>query len=158
MKRRFFPSRPLGAAILALALAAPGSAALAQVPLSIATADARAAINAFRDAARLSRLDNDPGLMVLATQQAIAMAASGTMSHTVAGTLQDRLAAGGYGIRAAAENIGYGQPTLDVVLGSWMQSAPHRANILDQRMTEFGVGAATVNGVTYWALILATPR
>lgn len=158
MKRRFFPSRPLCAAILALALAAPGSAALAQVPLSIATTDARAAINAFRDAARLSRLDNDPGLMALATQQAIAMAASGTMSHTVAGTLQDRLAAGGYRIRSAAENIGYGQPTLDVVLGSWMQSAPHRANILDQRMTEFGVGAATVNGVTYWALILATPR
>ncbi|MCW5713539.1 MAG: CAP domain-containing protein [Bauldia sp.] len=148
----------LCAALLALALAAPGSAAFAQVPLAIARADASAAVNAFRDAARLSRLGNDPVLTALATQQALAMAASGTMSHTIAGTLQARLAAGGYGGRAAAENIGYGQATLDAVLGSWMQSAPHRANILDQRMTAFGVGAATVNGTTYWALILAAPR
>jgi len=158
MMRGVLPGRAACAAMLALALAAPVAAARAQVPLSIASADARSAINAFRDAARLSRLDHDPVLTALATQQAVAMAAARTMSHTIAGTLQDRLASGGYGIRAAAENIGYGQPTLDVVMGSWMQSAPHRANILDQRMTEFGVGAATVDGVTYWALILATPR
>jgi uncharacterized protein YkwD len=158
MIRGVLPGRAVRAAMVALALAAPVATARAQVPLPIASAEARSVLNAYRDAARLSRLDDDPVLTALATQQALAMAAAGTMSHTIAGTLQDRLAAGGYGIRAAAENIGYGQPTLDVVMGSWMQSAPHRANILDQRMTEFGVGAATVNGVTYWALILATPR
>lgn len=158
MMRGALPGRVLRASVLALALAAPAPVSFAQMPLSIATADARNAINVFRDAAQLGRLDNDPLLMALATQQALAMAASGTMSHTVAGSLQSRLATGGYGGRAAAENIGYGQSTLAEVYAAWMQSPPHRANILDRRMTAFGVGAATVNGVTYWALILATPR
>lgn len=146
------------AAILAFAVAGLGSAASAQVPLSIALADASAAVNGFRGAAGVAGAAADPGLMALATQQALAMAAANTMSHSVAGTLQARLAAAGYGARAAAEDIAYGQPSLDAVFASWMGSAPHRANILNREMTTFGLGAATVNGVTFWALILAAPR
>lgn len=142
----------------AVVLATTMAPVRAQVPTSIATETSRDMINGLRDAARLSRLDNDPLLMALATQQAMAMAATRTMSHTVAGSLEQRLATGGYGLRAAAENIGYGQRSLDEVLAAWMRSPPHRANILDRRMTSFGVGAAVIDGVTYWALILAAPR
>ncbi|MGV8840783.1 MAG: CAP domain-containing protein [Bauldia sp.] len=150
--------RLLHAAVVAVGLVAAGPPAGAQVPMAIATGISRDMINAFRGAARLALLDDDPLLMALATQQALAMATARTMSHTVAGSLQQRLATGGYGLRTAAENIGYGQGSLDEVLDAWMRSPPHRANILDRRMTSFGVGAAVVDGVTYWALILAAPR
>jgi len=154
------PFRPgvLRATALAVALlAAAVPAALAQVPLAIATDAAEDAINDVRRAGRVSVLDDDPLLTALATQQALAMAAARTMSHTIAGSLQQRLATGGYGLRAAAENIAYGQDTLAEVMAAWLQSGPHRSNILDRRMTSFGLGAAIVDGVIYWSLILAAP-
>ena len=48
---------------------------------------------------------------------------------------------------AAGENIAYGQPTAAAV----MNSAGHRANILNPSYTYIGVGAAkTSTGVIYW--------
>ncbi len=56
-----------------------------------------------------------------------------------------------------AITIAYGQDTLAEVMAAWLQSGPHRSNILDRRMTSFGLGAAIVDGVIYWSLILAAP-
>lgn len=42
--------------------------------------------------------------------------------------------------RTAGENIAAGQPTPSEVVESWMNSAGHRANILNANFTEIGVG------------------
>lgn len=58
-----------------------------------------------------------------------------------------------YGLRfsAAGENIAYGQPTAASVMNAWMNSAGHRANILNPSYTYIGVGAAkNSRGVIYW--------
>jgi uncharacterized YkwD family protein/spore coat assembly protein SafA len=52
---------------------------------------------------------------------------------------------------AAGENIAMGQQTPQAVMNSWMNSAGHRANILNPQFNEIGVGVAkTSSGVIYW--------
>lgn len=51
----------------------------------------------------------------------------------------------------SGENIAYGQTTPQQVVQAWMDSAGHRANILDAGFTHIGVGYAVVNGTAYWA-------
>jgi uncharacterized protein YkwD len=46
------------------------------------------------------------------------------------------------GGRLAAENIAYGNVSADELMKSWMNSRPHRANILNPRLSYVGVGAA----------------
>jgi uncharacterized protein YkwD len=46
------------------------------------------------------------------------------------------------GGRLAAENIAYGNVSADELMRSWMNSRPHRANILNPRLSYVGVGAA----------------
>lgn len=48
----------------------------------------------------------------------------------------------GINYSAAAENIAAGQATPQEVVNAWMNSAGHRQNILDSRMTHIGVGYA----------------
>ena len=58
-----------------------------------------------------------------------------------------------FGIRytAAGENIAYGQKTAKEVMTGWMDSAGHRANILNKSYTEIGVGLAKkADGTCYW--------
>lgn len=47
-----------------------------------------------------------------------------------------------YGIhyKSAGENIAAGQRTPDEVMQAWMNSSGHRANILNAKYTELGVG------------------
>jgi uncharacterized protein YkwD len=55
---------------------------------------------------------------------------------------------------ALAENIHAHRDAASVVQ-SWMESPPHRANILGSNYEDVGVGCATdVRGVRYWALNL----
>ncbi len=42
--------------------------------------------------------------------------------------------------RSAGENIAYGQRTPQAVVNAWMNSAGHRANILNSSYTQMGVG------------------
>ncbi|MDE6036279.1 MAG: hypothetical protein K2G36_10265 [Ruminococcus sp.] len=61
------------------------------------------------------------------------------------------------GIRysSAAENIAYGQKNPESVMNSWMNSAGHRANILNEKMEYIGVGVFYKNGVYYWSQFFA---
>lgn len=56
-----------------------------------------------------------------------------------------------FGIRytAAAENIAYGQRTPQSVVTGWMNSAGHRANILNGNFNQIGVGYFNA-GTPYW--------
>lgn len=63
----------------------------------------------------------------------------------------DRLRNAGITYRTAAENIAYGQKSAQEVMNSWMNSAGHRANILNSSVKEIGIGAArSANGTIYW--------
>jgi uncharacterized protein YkwD len=73
----------------------------------------------------------------------------------------DRIAAAGYRYRIAAENIAAGQATAQAVVRDWMHSPDHRANILDCRLREVGIGLflSATDGYTYlWTQDFGTPR
>lgn len=60
----------------------------------------------------------------------------------------------GVSFRGAGENIAYGQPTPEAVMESWMNSAGHRANILNGEFTDIGVGYyENGSGVGYWVQV-----
>ena len=54
--------------------------------------------------------------------------------------------------RSCGENIAWGQKTPEQVMEGWMNSAGHRANILNASYTEIGVGFyQNASGVNYWS-------
>ncbi len=70
----------------------------------------------------------------------------------------DRMKDAGYSFSAAAENIAMGQPTAADVMNAWMNSAGHKANILNCTYTEIGVGyAKDKNGAPYWTQDFGKP-
>jgi uncharacterized protein YkwD len=71
---------------------------------------------------------------------------------------EDRLEAADYEWEAWAENLAFG-PSPARVVASWMASAGHRANILNPRYTEFGVGIArAAGGRVYYVQVFGRPR
>lgn len=54
----------------------------------------------------------------------------------------------GISFRSAGENIAYGQRTPAAVVGAWMNSSGHRANILSSSYTQIGVGYQEAGN--YW--------
>ena len=53
--------------------------------------------------------------------------------------------------RGAGENIAWGQRSPEEVVNAWMNSAGHRANILNERFTTIGVGHYQKGSTHYWA-------
>ncbi|MEV4755251.1 CAP domain-containing protein [Micromonospora sp. NPDC049559] len=75
-----------------------------------------------------------------------------TMSHTGSdgSSPWDRAGAAGYD-QAIGENVAAGYRTPDAVMTGWMNSAGHRANILNCQAKAIGVGvAAASDGTLYW--------
>ncbi len=114
--------------------------------------------------AKINRVRTDNGRKPLSYNGALAraarihanlMAARGELSHTVGGTLRERVNAAGY-FGAVGENLAGGQRTLEGAIQGWMESAGHRSTLLSPRFTEFGLAAASGGGeyTTYWALIM----
>ena len=104
------------------------------------------------------------GLAPLAAQANLTQAANGYAGVLASGTcfahtcgpvpeFTDRAAQAGYtNWSALAENIAAGQRTPEAVVKAWMESPGHRANILNARYTEIGVGLATGGRMgMYWA-------
>lgn len=62
-----------------------------------------------------------------------------------------------YGIfnKSAAENIAKGDVTPSELVGGWMLSERHRANILDPDFTHAGIGVAESGGKYYWIQLFA---
>lgn len=94
------------------------------------------------------------------------MALNDYFSHTSLDgrTPWDRIEATGYTYTRAAENIAAGYSTPAAVVQGWMNSAGHRANILNCSLTEIGVGyeylsndTGAVNYRHYWTQVFATP-
>ncbi len=95
------------------------------------------------------------------------MAVNDFFSHTGSNGSSpgDRMLAAGYpGFTHWAENIAAGYSTPAIVMNAWMNSAGHRANILNCTLEEIGVGHVYRNpdpgGVTYrhyWTQVFAKP-
>ncbi len=102
---------------------------------------ALAGINAQRAAAGCGPLRPNAALQTAAKGHASAMATQDFFSHTGAdgSNMQTRIEAAGYAWGALAENIAAGQKTAADVVQSWMDSAGHRANILNCALTETGL-------------------
>jgi uncharacterized protein YkwD len=96
-------------------------------------------------------------LMTSAQRHSDDQAAHATMSHTGSdgsNMVQRAVAAGYVGWTAMAENVAAGQPTVDSVVGAWMGSSGHRANLLGSAYTDVGFGrAASGAGTLYWTQV-----
>jgi uncharacterized protein YkwD len=103
-------------------------------------------VNAERAAAGLPALGVDPRLVASATAHTRAMVDGRFFQHQGPGEpeLGARGAAAGY-VAGMGENIGFGSGTLSTasaMVDAWMNSPPHRANILDPRYR--GVGMVVI--------------
>jgi uncharacterized protein YkwD len=118
--------------------------------------------NAERARKRMAPLTPSPRLMRAAQMHAEQMARAGRLDHELPRAKyprpEDRLSAVKYSWRVWAENVAYGPTTAEDVHQLWMKSAEHRANILNSRLTETGVGHATdTKGRIYWTQVFAVP-
>ena len=131
-------------------------AAVAQV--SNVQASVAASVNEQRANAGLPSVKIDERLTSAAQAHANDIAQRQVLTHTGSdGTnAGQRITVYGYGWTTWAENAAAGQQTPADVMNSWMNSAGHRANILNGSMIDIGIAAAVgSNGVTYWVMVLA---
>ena len=56
----------------------------------------------------------------------------------------------GYAGGMIGENIALGYPTPAAVMGGWMNSSGHRANILNSGYRDLGVSCLLRNGTPWW--------
>jgi uncharacterized protein YkwD len=132
--------RPALMSLLALTLV--GSTALVGAPPAGATTTRAARmvekINTARANHGLPPLRTSPDLMAAARTHSAAMSGQGLLFHTASFSSLCCW-------NAIAENVGMGY-SVRVLHRAFMHSAPHRANILDRRMEQVGVGFVSVNG------------
>jgi len=122
-----------------------------------------ALINQERINNGLPALTVQPALTAAARGHSQDMACNGLFSHigSDGSTSRDRVARQGYNATWVGENI-YGgmMSSPSVVVTWWMNSAPHRANILNTNYTSFGVGYVYVSTAPYqkyWTVNFARP-
>lgn len=98
--------------------------------------------NLERRAQGLAPLKGESRLEEAAGAHAAEMANLDYFSHQSADgrSLGARLTAAGYAYSTAGENIAAGYPDPEAVVQGWMNSAGHRANILNAAFRELGVG------------------
>lgn len=107
------------------------------------------AANRDRAAAGLPPLQWDMALSAAARQHALRMVQANTLSHQFPGepALQQRATDAGARFSLIAENVAEG-PSIAGLHTQWMNSAPHRANILDHELN--AVGIAVIQSGTMW--------
>jgi len=118
-------------------------------------------ISRYRREHGLSVVKTDPQLTAIAERQAKAMAASGVMDHSVAGSFSSRISS--VNANRAAENIAAGTKTWAETFRMWQNSPGHNANLLQARADSVGVAVARNEQTRYkifWAMVIAekTPK
>ena len=109
---------------------------------SLASAEDMASlVSQYRRAHGLPAVKLDGALMAVAERQAQAMAKSGVMDHSVAGSFASRVSS--TPVAAAGENLARGTKTWAETIQLWESSSGHNANLLLSGATEIGVGVAT---------------
>ena len=133
-----------------VAVASPAQAA---APTTVRLqSDILAATNAARVKAGCAKLRLDSNIARAARNHSAWMAKTGTFSHVGTGssTFVTRVRAQGY-TAPLSENIAWGYRSGADVVKAWMNSAGHRANILNCKAKAVGVGAVyAANGNPYY--------
>jgi uncharacterized protein YkwD len=123
--------------------------------------------NQERSKAGLQALKFERRLTTAALRHSQDMALQDYFSHKQpnGGTPGDRIKATGYQWSSYAENIAVGMSTPEAVVAGWMNSPGHRANILNPKLQEIGVGyyfladdTGKVDDHHYWTQVFAAPR
>lgn len=149
------------AAALLLTLALPAQSCPQAPDLQTQAPLLMAALNHQRQAHGLAALVWNENLVLAAALHACETAALGTISHQGQNGSRpaQRALAAGYPYRMIAENLGLGFRDVQQALQLWMQSPPHRANILAAEAREAGFGMAlTAQGRSTWVLMLGAQR
>ncbi len=119
-------------------------------------------INQERAKLALPALNAQSQLAAAARAHSAEMGCNNYFSHTGlnGSTVAGRIAQQGYTWSWVGENIAGGSNTPEAVVQQWMNSAPHKANILSPNFTDIGVGYAYASTSTYkhyWTLDFANP-
>lgn len=145
-------TRPAALAVFLAVVLAASTALLGASPATAATAreaNMLERINQARTARGLAPLRFRADLMSAAKAHTRSMAGSRTLFHTPSFS----------GIccwRAVAENVGYGS-TVRGLHRRFMRSPPHRANLLDRRMREVGIGIVARDGYLWITEVFRQP-
>jgi hypothetical protein len=113
-------------------------------------------VSRYRREHGLSSVKIDPQLTAIAERQAKAMAASGIMDHSVAGSFATRIS--GADVGGAAENIAAGTHSWADTFRMWQKSPGHNANLLRSRADRVGFAVAhneQTRYKTFWAMVIA---
>ncbi|USG60111.1 CAP domain-containing protein [Sneathiella marina] len=134
-------------------------------------------LNTERQKKNLLPLTLDKRLMETAQQHAEFMEKKQALTHSgakiltlhpalsspvQASEIADRIRATGYLFSVAAENIALGAVDAAGLIRLWMNSPPHRDNILNTHITNMGIGFSEpgrpeTDILRYWSLSLAAP-
>lgn len=116
----------------------------ATAPQQLTQASILAAVNeARRINGNHAPMRYNTALEAAARSQANLMAEKDTLAHDLGVTLRERVTAAGYA-GAVGENIAGGQSTLQQAIEGWLNSPGHRATLLSDKFTEFGLAVAHV--------------
>lgn len=108
-------------------------------------------VNEERAKAGLPALTLHAGATRAAQQRAGEIETSFSHTRPDGSNFTTALAAAGVSYRAAGENIAYGQKSAKQVMQDWMNSAGHRANIMNANYSSIGIGHyKNAAGVDYW--------
>lgn len=115
--------------------------------------------NKIRTEARLKKLTASKKLTSAAQAHAEDMAARRKMTHTGAdgSSSSERVKSQGYRYFRTGENVAFGHYPVDRLMKGWMDSPPHKRNILGG-FSEIGVGCAVdEDGKRYWCVNFGLP-
>ncbi|MCG8492227.1 MAG: CAP domain-containing protein [Sneathiellales bacterium] len=119
-------------------------------------------INKIREENNIPALTEDARLDDAAGKHAAYMLQTGTLSHTgrKESSFMKRILDEGYPAKAAAENVAEGAKKPEEVVKLWMNSPPHKANILHPDYRNIGVGLAPFANVgfacpSFWSVSFA---
>jgi uncharacterized protein YkwD len=117
--------------------------------------EAATAMNAQRQRQGQRPLAFSAELQQIAQRHACDMAEHGIRSHTgTSGATFARRYRSGGGCGAGGENIAWGQRSGGSAVEWWMNSPPHRANILHRRAAQYGIAVAVGNGTPNWVMVV----
>jgi uncharacterized protein YkwD len=152
-------------------LAPAGACPSADDPAATPAVQARAItclVNWARAQDRRGRLTQRPALRRAAALKSRGVASCGQFSHTPCRTdVTAAVRASGYRYATFGENLfagTWGQVSARDVLTAWLESPPHRANVLNPSFRDLGAAAARAHGLlgdgdaVVWTATFASPR
>lgn len=142
-------------AVLALLAACSAPEPREEAPQFDRSAGFEALLNDTRAEAGLPPVSAAPRLAAAAGDHAADMAAEQFISHTGSdgSDILERMGGRGYAACRGAENIAAQPQDKPALMAQWMDSPDHRANILRNGVSEFGLSRVD----QYWVLKLAEP-